>query len=673
VENINEVIYAIDENGVFTYVSPAATTLLGYDPSEIIGQPFVKLVHQDDQPAIIERFQKVASGSSLEPGELRFLTKFGEVIWIQFFSRAFFDDDRFAGVHGVAIDVTERKQAEERLRNALKESQRRQAEIAALLEAARAVLECHEFQDTAQSIFDSCKKLLGASAGYVALLSEGGTENEVLFLDSGGLPCTVDPSLPMPIRGLRAEAYRMGKIVYENNFSKSRWVKYMPEGHVSLDNALFAPLIIEGKAVGLIGLANKPGGFTESDAQLASAFGELAAIALRNCRALESLESSENRFRSVVQTASDAIIAADSRGEIVFWNQAAETIFGYPADEAMGRSITLIMPEELREAHREWPGPVISTGESGIIRGAIEAVGVRKDGSEIPMELSIATWEAKGEVFFTAIIRDIAERKAEEARRAAEQKLEAQRVLSMRSDRLRSLGEMAAGIAHELNQPLVGVRGLAEHLLLSIDRGWDLTGEKIRDRANLIIEQADRMVHIIEHIRTFARESGKPELRAVNVNEVIKAGTDMLGTQLRSHGIELKYELAEALPVVSVNPFSLEEVVINLLINSRDALEEQMEAGSMSTSPRILLRTLLDQVDSQKHVKIQVMDNGLGIPEDMVEKVFDPFFTTKGPDRGTGLGLSISKSIVESFGGTISIQSVPDSGTTVTISLPVVQ
>jgi two-component system sensor kinase FixL len=373
----------------------------------------------------------------------------------------------------------------------------------------------------------------------------------------------------------------------------------------------------------------------------------------------------------MVQTATDAIIVVDSRGEIVSWNRGAETIFGYSADEAIRENVTIIMPERYREGHRKQIGRIITTGEAKIIGKTVETAGLRKDGSEFPLELSLATWDSKGEVFFAAIIRDITERKEEEARKAAEQERERQRVLSMRSDRLRSLGEMAAGIAHELNQPLQGVRGMAERLLISIDRGWELTEEKIRDRADTIIEQADRMVHIIEHIRIFARESGKPEPRPVKVNDVVRASMDLLGTQFRSRGIQLERELMESLPVVSANPFSLEEVVINLLINARDAVEEQMNAGSVSTPPRVLLRTLLDRTDESDYVKIEVTDSGVGIPEDMLGKVFDPFFTTKGPDRGTGLGLSISRSIVEGFGGMIYINSTPGSGTTVNISLPV--
>src|SRR3989304_919233 len=179
-----------------------------------------------------------------------------------------------------AVDITDRKSYQEALRNALEESRRREAEISALLEASSAVLKYPDFNSAARAIFDSCKNLIGATSGYIALLSKDGTENEVLFLDSGGLPCTVDPNLPMPIRGLRAETYHNVKAVYHNNFHRSEWMQFMPEGHIRLDNVIFAPMVIEGKAVGFLGIANKRGGFTENDAGLASAFAELAAIAL---------------------------------------------------------------------------------------------------------------------------------------------------------------------------------------------------------------------------------------------------------------------------------------------------------------------------------------------------------------------------------------------------------
>jgi PAS domain S-box-containing protein len=319
-----------------------------------------------------------------------------------------------------AADPATAPAPETALHHALAESERRQAEIAAMLKGSRAILEYHEFKDTARQIFDSCKALVRATAGYVALLTKDGSENELVFLDSGGLQCKVDPSLPMPIRGLRAEAYRTGKPVYNNSFRESEFSGLLPPGHTHLKNVLFAPLVIEGEAVGLLGLANKAGGFTDDDARMAAAFGELAAIALLNSRTLESLEKSTERFRSVAETASDAIISIDSSGAIVYWNRAAEGIFGYSADEILGKPVALIMPERYRAPHRIGLERLASGGSPKLVGGTAELVGLRSDGSEFPLELSLASWNTREGIFFTSIVRDSTERKQaeEELRRS---------------------------------------------------------------------------------------------------------------------------------------------------------------------------------------------------------------------------------------------------------------
>ncbi|MBN1553857.1 MAG: GAF domain-containing protein [Phycisphaerae bacterium] len=173
--------------------------------------------------------------------------------------------------------------------------------VEALLEASRAVLAYTSFAESARAIFNQAKRITGAKAGYVALMNEVGDENEVLFLDAGGLPCTVDPNLPMPIRGLRASCYASGKAVFDNEFMSGQWTKYLPSGHVAMKNVLFAPLIIEGKVVGIIGLANKARDFTAEDARMASAFGEFAAVALQNSRNLDKLRTTVERLEHALQ------------------------------------------------------------------------------------------------------------------------------------------------------------------------------------------------------------------------------------------------------------------------------------------------------------------------------------------------------------------------------------
>ncbi|MDP6775357.1 MAG: ATP-binding protein [Candidatus Latescibacteria bacterium] len=306
------------------------------------------------------------------------------------------------------------------------------------------------------------------------------------------------------------------------------------------------------------------------------------------------------------------------------------------------------------------------------IEEALESGRIQRFEYHLPIQGVTRHYETRvvvsGEDEVLAIARDVTDQKlAEEARTWAEQELEEQKALSMRGDRLRSLGEMAAGIAHELNQPLVGVRGLAEHVLIAMERGWDLSRGKLEDRLRRIVDQADRMVHIIQHVRMFAREAGKKEVSPVEINDVVRSGMDMLDAQFKSHGVHLRAELADGLPCVLANPFSLEEVLINLLNNSRDAVEERLGEKGESQDGRVVVRT---RASSGDRIEIEVEDNGTGIPEEAVARVFDPFFTTKDPDRGTGLGLSVSRSIVEEFGGTIGIGPAAGRGTSATIILP---
>lgn len=252
----------------------------------------------------------------------------------------------------------------------------------------------------------------------------------------------------------------------------------------------------------------------------------------------------------------------------------------------------------------------------------------------------------------------------------AEKQLEQQRTLRVRSDRLRSLGEMAAGIAHELNQPLVGVRGLSELILLTMEDEQEISPEEIMHHVGVIVEQADRMVHIINHVRLFARDAGKAETAVVDLSHAVQSGMSLLTAQYKSYGLVLESKLASTELPLRVNPFSLEEVVVNLLSNARDAIENRREREGSAYAPRVCVRTWYEKRNDKDVVCLEVADNGLGIAQSYADKVFDPFFTTKDPDKGTGLGLSICKSIVEGFGGTLEFTSTENEGTIFTVAFP---
>jgi len=418
--------FTVDRSGKIIKGTSRGARLLGGALDEILNRHFRDFVADDFQDRFNIHCKQVLDSQAMHSCDLKLLKDGRHPLYVQIESITV--KSREGNNHQIQIAVTEitdRKRAEEALCDALEKSQQHAREVSALLDGSRAVLQHREFEDSARFIFDSCKNLIGAQAGYVALLSRDGSENELLHLDAGGLACTVDPALRMPIRGLREQAYRTCKTVFDNNFSKSDFVDFLPGGHVKLESVIFAPLVIKDRAVGLLGMANKPGGFTENDARIASGFGEFAAMALYNSRTLESLEHSEQRFRSVVETAIDAIITINRHGKIIFWNQQAERLFGYSSSEITGQPATVIMPQRFRQAHKQSMHQVASAGKSNITGKIRELEGLKKNGSEFPLELSVAKWDTHEGSFFTAIIRDITERKqVEKALLKAREELE---------------------------------------------------------------------------------------------------------------------------------------------------------------------------------------------------------------------------------------------------------
>jgi two-component system cell cycle sensor histidine kinase/response regulator CckA len=334
--------------------------------------------------------------------------------------QAFMDKEgKATQLFGSLQDITDRKESENRLDTALRDLRVLHVETNGYLEAAHSLLEGRDFESAARSIFDSCKRLTGASAGYVALLSEDGSENEVLFLDSGGRDCSVDPSLPMPIRGLRAEAYRTGKPVYDNSFSESEWMEYMPDGHTTLDNVMFAPLMIEGKAVGLLGLANKPEGFDDHDMKVAAAFAEYSAIGLKNAQAEEALRESEEKYRRIIENTYDVIYQTDMEGRFTFVSPSSVGLLGYTPEDVLGRRVSELYAEpEERNRLLKLLTEIDSVTD-------FEAALVRKDGSHVWVSTNVKLLrDEKGNLLgVEGVTRDISVGKsAKEALRASESK-----------------------------------------------------------------------------------------------------------------------------------------------------------------------------------------------------------------------------------------------------------
>jgi len=550
-------------------------------------------------------------------------------------------DGRTIGSVHVARNITDRKKSEQTLAATVAELRKSNSETKALLTSARALLEHREFRESAKRIFDACKELIGATAGYIALLTPEGTENDVLFLDSGGLVCNVDPSLPMPVRGLRAEAYRTGKPVCENAFQGSNWTELLPEGHVCLENVMFSPLLLEGQAVGLLGLANKPGGFNDYDAQLAATFSEFSAIGLLNNRVLESLEHSEEQFRSVVQTASDAIVCIDGQGRVVLWNRGAERVFGYSSDEVIGKNLDFIVPERFRKAHSDAVLMALCGKGSKNFGGTRIVVALRKDSTEFPAELSIAAWVTKSGTFLTGIVRDITER-----RRAEEALQETLRELERSNAELQQFAYVAS---HDLQEPL---RMVSSYVRLLERRYKGKLGADADDYIFFAVDGAIRMQKMITDLLIYARVGtrGKPF-------ETVDC--EILLEQVRTN-FSLSIEDTKAritndpLPTVVGDGTQLAQLFQNLIDN---ALKFRKNGSPV-------IHVSAEQKGSEW--QFSVADNGIGIEPQYNERIFLIFQRLHGVGEysGTGIGLAVCKKIVERHGGRIWVESEYGKGTT---------
>ncbi len=377
---------------------------------------------------------------------------------------------------------------------------------------------------------------------------------------------------------------------------------------------------------------------------------------------------SEKRYRNLFKNSPDLIQEISPKGSFIFVNPAWHTRMGYSKEELSDLNFFDIIDPGVRSQFEVVFAEVLR-GEMVI---NAEVVFITKGNKTLVAEGNLVpqmTKESRSVIY--TFFRDITDRKeAEKAKQNAEHELEKQRVLSIHSDRLRSLGEMAAGIAHELNQPLSGILSISEHMLIGLDRKWEFSNEEIRENLDLIVQQVNRMNHIIEHVRNFSRETGKPDLHEIKINDAVESSLSILGRQMKSRGIEIRKSIQTSLPPVLANPFSLEAVLINLILNARDGIEEKLLNEPMA-SPCIHINAFMKDDCSNERITVEIIDTGTGISPEILSKVFDPFFTTKHFNKGTGLGLSICKTLIEKINGSIEIHSIKNRTTTVTISLPI--
>ncbi len=486
----------------------------------------------------------------------------------------------------------------------------------------------------------------------------------------------------------------------------------------------------------------------------------------------KTLEQSEMKFRSVVQAANDAIISSDSNGNIISWNKGAQTIFGYAEEEVLGRPVTILMPEQYREVHSRQFERLRSTGKSWNKGKTLESQGLRKDGREFQVEISLAAWKTEEGTFFTCILRDITERKKTlekireqaalldkahdaisvqdlehrliywnkgaqnlygwteeeatgknaikllykkepsdfiEARNMVIEKGEWKGELRqrtkddkeiivesrwslvndsenkpksiliintditenkelesqlLRAQRMESIGTLAGGIAHDLNNVLTPIM-----LSLQLLKG-KLPDEESRRLLNILESNSQRGADLIKQVLSFARgvEGERNPLQIRNhISEIEKVAKETF-----PRNIEIRTDIQNDLFTISGDATQLHQVIMNLCVNARDAMPD---GGILSiTASNFFIDKNYVQMHTEAkvgpYVVIAVSDTGIGIPPGIMDRIFEPFFTTKEFGKGTGLGLSTALAIVKSHGGFINVYSEVGKGTTFRVYLP---
>ncbi|NQV16198.1 PAS domain S-box protein [bacterium] len=352
---------------------------------------------------------------------------------------------------------------------------------------------------------------------------------------------------------------------------------------------------------------------------------------------INQLSATENRYENIVENSADAIVSIGQDNQIQSWNRGAERLFGWTPKEAIGRPIGIMIPENLHH-----------TGELLCLAyGISKAHEVKNyqterldsEGGRVPVNLTETALISNGEVIGRSqIIRDISEL----------QTIEHQ---MRQSDRLAIVGQLAAGVAHEIGNPLTSISSLVQ-LLERRMKNPDHISKLGRIRANI-----ERITKIVHELVDFTSPQAT-DVQVVQINDVVQNAVGLMTYDNRSQKIKIELELTPTLPRVKASPDKLHQVVVNLLVNAFDAMKERGDNIRIITS------------ENASSVSISVQDNGGGMIPEVMDKIFEPFFTTKDVGKGTGLGLSVSHGIINSMNGKLNVNSVPGEGATFFIEIP---
>lgn len=514
----------------------------------------------------------------------------------------------------------------------------RRDRLTALLEVSRLVAAALDLDALYRALHDQFQQVVDATGFTLALCHGEGREIELPLRVSRHRQ-EIPERLPWG-NGLTEYVIRTGRplLLADRAWERAAELGCEPRSFDRPRSWILAPIRLGDRVLGVLQAIHEERDFAfdETDLSLLAALASHVAVAIENARLFERVRLTEARYRTLFLDLPVGVLVLDESGRIRSMNPAAVRLLARPEGELQGRSlIELVHPVQRAQVDR-----MLADTRRGAAPPRREIRFVRPDGSERVTGFNLAPLEDEAGGTVLVVLRDMTHE------HVVRQNL-------IQTEKMAAMGFLLSGIAHELNNPLAGIRASIQMVLEDVDA-------EDRELLEMALRETDRAAGIVQRVRDFGRRGG--ERRRVNVNDLVKEVVELRAYASRNQNIALGHHCEPDLPEVHADPDELLQALMNLVQNAEQALLAKPEGER-----RITLATRRrDDV-----VELAVIDTGPGIPPEIRERVFDPFFTTKAPGEGTGLGLTVVHAIAEGHGGRVGVEETPGGGATVLLTLPI--
>ncbi len=638
-ENLEELIYRADPVTFEpTYANSSIERVYGYTVEEWLKDTTLweSSIHPEDKERTLAELTDAQRKVKSKAIQYRIIRKDKMMRWVEdHISWQKDSSGNVVSLSGVMRDITERKRAEE-------EISRRNVTSDAINRVFREAITCETEEQLTATCLAVAEELTGSKIGYIREVNEKGRLDTISMSERAWAKCNIsgarEPLLRknLKIRGIRGRVIKDEKSFISNDpMTHPDWFG-IPRGHPEITSFLGVPLKQAGRTIGMLALANKEGGYDHADKDAIEILSGAIVEAWMRKRAEENIKKAAEEWRTTFDSITELVSIHDKDFRLVRVNKAFADVFKMKPEELIGKTCYPLVHGTSEPVPSCPHMKTLETKKPAAAEFFEPHLGIHLEVMTSPI------FNDKGEVVASVhVARDISERK----------KMEEQLIAT---DRMASVGELAAGIAHELNNPLTSVIGFSQ-LLLEKD-----VADDVKEDIKIIYSEAQRTAGVVKGLLTFARRHA-PVKQLVNINSIIEKVLELRAYEQRVSNIQVNTRFAPDLPEFMADYFQLQQVFLNIIINAEHFMIEAHNRGTLTITTE---RT-------GDIIKASFSDDGPGIAEENMGHLFDPFFTTKEIGKGTGLGLSICHGIVTEHGGRIYAEGELGKGATFIVELPI--